>query len=318
MASEDNKKIMFVSNFFLAESRRRRVLFPKLFVNLCLIFLFLSCQTIPPAPEAYLEQGVLPLDKGALVYLVADVKEARGIINQMPIKEIDDRNVRQMINRSNFAMVAVFPEQSGRRFQIAAWGNYPKSGAGMALGANKNWVKRRNEAGVEYWHSAADRLSLAVTAKNLFAVSSLNAAPANPFASGAETPEGFTDFSRGAVLSCWVSNPAEMFRQILSKAGVPLTVPVRQLFINLNSGVQSNKQYEAVLRLGLENATQARGLAAIMRVAGAFTSDDPDLQTAMLLLSNPSVQNGRNLDIKINFSSEEEIISFINSIAGSL
>ena len=309
---------MFVSNFFLAESRRRRVLFPKLFVNLCLIFLFLSCQTIPPAPEAYLEQGVLPLDKGALVYLVADVKEARGIINQMPIKEIDDRNVRQMINRSNFAMVAVFPEQSGRRFQIAAWGNYPKSGAGMALGANKNWVKRRNEAGVEYWHSPADRFSLAVTAKNLFVVSSLNAAPANPFASGAETPEGFTDFSRGAVLSCWVNNPASMLQQIMNKAGVPLTVQVRGLFLNLNVAAQSRNKYEAVIRLVFDNAAQARGLAAIMRVASAFTSDDPDLQIAMLLLSNPPVQNGRNLDIKINFSNEDEVISFINSVTGSL
>ena len=324
MASEDIKEL----NFFTTNEHERTRTRIKCRITslLCLcgswllfLLLFISCQTAPQTlqmPEAYLQQGVLPLDKGASVYLVADVKESRAIINLLPIKELKDSNVRQMIDRSNFAMAAVFPANSGKRFQITAWGNYPKSGAGMALGSNKNWIKQRNENGVEYWHSAADRISLSLTAKNLYVVSSINDKPANPLAAGAEIPEGFADFSRGAVFSCWVNSPAAMLQQILSRAGVPITIPVLRLFVNLNTSSGTANRYEANIRLGLENASQARGLAAILRIAGSFTSNDPSLQIAMLLLSNPPVQNDRNLEIKIYFSTLNEVIDFINNIAG--
>ena len=318
MAGKNIKSLAFKSNFFLI----------KLFVNLLLIFLFLSCQTTPPSPEAYLEQGILPLEKGASIYLVADVKEARPILNRLPIREINDTNVRQMIDRSNFAMAAIFPEQSGKRFQIAAWGNYPKSGAGMALGANNNWIKQRNKAGAEYWHSASDRLSLALTAKNLFVVSSLNNAPLNPITTSAssgeceEIPEGFVEFSRGAILSCWVAYPIKMLQQILNETGIPLRVPIRQLFVNLNaaaqSGRQSQKQYEAAIRLEFENASQARGMAAILNLVGAIKSNDPALQIAMLLLSNPPAQNDRYINLKINFSMLDEVISFLNNVTDAI
>jgi len=315
MASKNNKS--------LKDVKRILTTFTSVSLCLCVIlfsFMFLSCQTAPTLKthDAFLKEGVFPLDKEASVYLIADVKEAKSIINQLPFNEIKDSNVRQMIDRSNYAAAALFPQKSGKRFQITAWGNYPNSGADMALGSNNNWKKQQNENHVPFWYSSAERLSLAMSAKNLFVVSSLNNSPADPFTTGAVVPEGFSDFYRGSVLSCWVNNPASMLQQIMDKAGVPLRAPVNQLFLNLNFGNQAQKQYEAVIRLGFENAAHARGLAAILSLAGAFTSNDPAMQIAKLLLSNRPVQTDRFLDIKVNFTREAEVIQLITSLAGML
>jgi len=294
-------------------------------VSLCLCvmffsFMFLSCQTVPTlkTPETFLKEGFFPLNKDASVYLIADVKEAKSIINQLPFNEIKDTNVRQMIDKSNYAVAALFPKNSGKRYQITAWGNYPKSGADMALGSNSDWKKTQNENNVPYWHSSSDRLSLAISAKNLFVVSSLNNNPVDPFTTGAVVPEGFSDFYRGSVLSLWVNNPASMLQQVMDKVGVPIRAPIDQLFLNLRFGNQAQKQYEAVIRLGFETAAQARGLAAILNFAGAITSNDPAMQIAKLLLSSKPVQTDRYLDIKVSFTREAEIIQLITSLAGML
>ena len=318
--------IVFLQN---AEIRRLKNKKNYFSVSLCLCVMFFShvffsCQTAPPSirtPEAFLEEGILPLDKGALVYLAVNVNEAHSFINLLPVKELNDNTVRQMIDRSDFAAAAIFPAASGRRFQITTWGNYPKSAADMALGTNKNWTKRQNENRVLYWHSPEDRISMAVSPRNLFVVSSLNNTPVNPITTGdasAELPEGFADFYRGAVLSCWMNSPSSMLQQILDKAGVPLRVPVNQLFFNLYSGNQAQKQYEAVIRLEFESASQARGMAAILNLAGAFSSNDPAMQIAKLLLSNRPVQTDRYLDIKVDFTREAEIIQLITNLTGML
>ena len=315
MASKNNKS--------LKDVKRILTTFTSVSLCLCVIlfsFMFLSCQTAPTlkTPDAFLKEGVFPLGKDASVYLIADVKEAKSIINQLPFYEIKDTNVKQMIDRSNYAVAALFPQKSGKRFQITAWGNYPNAGADMALGSNNNWKKQQNENHVPYWHSSADRLSLALSARNLFVVSSLSSSPADPLLTGAVIPEGFSDFCRGSVFSFWVNNPASMLQQIMDKAGVPLRAPVNQLFLNLHFGNKAQKQYEAVIRLGFESAAHARGLAAILNIAGAFTSNDPALQIARLLLSNRPVQTDRFLDIKVNFTREAEIIQLITSLAGML
>jgi len=327
MVCKNSKGIICFYNSRGEEIRRlkNKKNYPSVSLCLCVMFfslVFLSCKTSAPSirlPETCIKEGTLPLDKGALVYLAVNVNEARSFINMLPVKELNDNTVRQMIDRSDFAAAAIFPAASGRRFQITTWGNYPKSAADMILGTNKNWTKRQNENRASYWHSPADRISMAISARNLFVVSSLNDTPVNPIAAGGgsvEVPEGFADFYSGAVLSCWMDNPSSMLQQIMDKAGVPLRIPVNQLFFNLFSGNQAQKQYEAVIRLEFESASQARGMAAILNLAGAFSSNDPALQIAKLILSNRPVQTERYLDIKVNFNGESEIVQVINSLMG--
>jgi len=277
--------------------------------------LFLSCQSAPKIFEMDLDAASVPLDSGASVYILADARQARPVIDLLPIEELNNRQTRQMLDRTDFFAAALFPEASGQRFQLVSWGNYPDSGAAMALGINKNWKKRRSKAGYSYWYSGG--LSIALNSRQAFICASADDTPDDPVtaAGGMKIPEGFGEFRRGAPLSCWLENPAPVFSRILSNAGVPIRFPVQQLFVNLFP--VTGKQCEALIRMQFENAVQARGMAAIFSLIAKFSPNDPDLLIVSLFLKNPPVQNGRNLDIKTAAMSETEIallFSLLSSI----
>ena len=120
------------------------------FFFLCSLFFF-SCQTAPKITDEAQLQTTVPLDIGASVYLFANVNEMRFIFDLLPIEELKDNQVRQMLDRTGFAAAALFPEDSGRQYQITAWGKYPSSGAAMAFSFNKGWKKQRAPQGYTYW-----------------------------------------------------------------------------------------------------------------------------------------------------------------------
>ena len=169
----------------------------RFLVLLFIIFsLFLSCKTIPTLPDPLREEtGYIPLEPGALVYLLADVKAARPILDLVPIREISSKESKQILDRTQSAAAALYPPESGKRFQLTAWGSYPNVQADMAFGADKNWKKRRSAARLPYWYSDQSGLSIALNPKQVFVLASLGGAPGEPFsaASGVEAPEGFGD-----------------------------------------------------------------------------------------------------------------------------
>jgi len=260
-------------------------------------------------PEVFLPDAKFaPLDAGATTYIFASVKEARPIIDNLPIEELNDKQVIQMLNRTGYLAVAFFPPESGRRFQLVTWGNYP-SNANMAFASNKDWSRQRSATGQTYWHSAVNNLSIAMNSKQAFIVASANAQPIDPFTAppGIEIPEGFNEFRQGsqglsnAILSCWLEGSGSSITQMLNKAGVPIRVPVQRVFI---SAFPSDSRYQAIIRLQFENASQARGIATLLSLASGFGSND---ETVRLLLGHPPVQNGRNLDIKTAAFGEKEL-----------
>jgi len=261
--------------------------------------------------DFFVDAKFAPLDAGASIYLFANVQEVRQIIDLLPLEELNDRQVRQMINRTNFAAAAFFPEESGRHFQLAAWGNYPGA-ANAAFSSNKNWKKTKSSAKYNYWHSSADKLSIAMNSKQVFINASLTENPMDPLVSlpGAEFPEGFKDFHRGtggqpeAPLSCWVENPAPAIFQTLNNIGVPIRFPVQKLFFKL---FPAGEQYNGIIRLQFENASMARGVTAIFSLASGFVSNDPNMLIAALLLANPPVQHGNSIEIKTALLTGREI-----------
>jgi len=280
-------------------------------VKLCaplwlIILLFLSCQSIPKSSDTFLEGAqFLPLDAGASAYIIANVQEAQHILNLLPINELKNKHAKQMLDRTNVAAVAIFPEGSDRRFQIIAWGNYPNSSAGMAFTFNRDWKKHRSPTGQSYWFSKENKLSLILKSRQASVAVLTNDTPTAPSSSAqaAEIPESFLEFSRGLPLACWLENPAPILSRILNEAGIPIRFPVSQLFLNLNTAAA--QQYEATIRLQFENQSQARGMSAILNLAGGFASDDP---IASLLLANQPIQNGRYLDIKTAPLSEKDLL----------
>lgn len=295
----------------VCKNNKSTMIFLKVFV-LCSLFFF-SCQTTPKFFDSFTEDAnTIPLDTGAQVYIFANAKEARPILELLPIEELNNKHAIQILDRTAFVMAALFPQNSERRMQIAAWGNYPSSRAGMAFTFSRSWKKHRSQTGNSFWYSRANALSLALNSRQAFVVQtrindSLNDQLIDPFAvpPGKQTPEGFNSFRQGAVLSCWLENPAPLLSRALNQAGIPIRFPVQQLFINLNTVASGqSQQYAAVFRLQFENASQARGMSAILNLAGDFSADDT---ISSLFLANPPVLNDRNIDIKTAPLTEKEL-----------
>jgi len=283
-----------------------------------LILLLLSCQTLPQAPDILSKNDTLPLQSGAAVYLFADAQKVKPLLDILPLEVLNDKQVKNMIDKTNSAMAALFPRDSALQLQLTAWGNYPKSGARMALGSNKSWKKEKSASGQTFWYSVNDRASIAIASRQIFAAVSSADKPPDPFASGAKIPDGFSDFfnaQKTSVISCWIENPGPIFQQILHNANLPIRVPVDRLFISLNTAISAQtNQYEAVIRLQFENASQARAVAAALRLAGGFTARDPDLAIVMLFLANPPVQEGRYVDIRTGVMGEDVILQLFSNL----
>jgi len=298
MASKNNKSI-------------KKLILSSVPLCLCVILLSLnSCQSAPRAPEAFMEEAKnAPLSTGGTVYIFANAKTARPIIELLPIEELQDDQTKQMLDRTNYLIGAIFPPSSGRRFQLAAWGNYPSSQAGVALSVNRSWKQYRLESGQSFWHSEDNKLSIMINPKQAFIVSSLSASPVDPSAAmpSIEIPEGFNAFRQNAPLSCWLENPITSIQRVLVQSGIPIQFPIQQFFINLFTA--EGNRYEAVIRFKLENNSQARGMVSILNLAGAFVSNDPLVR---ILLTNPAVQDGRYVDIKTSPLTEKEIVSIFS------
>jgi hypothetical protein len=270
-------------------------------------FLFISCETIPKVPDT---PGTVPLANGASVYVIANVKQARPIIELLPIVELNSKQTRQMLEKTDFIAAAVFPQTNGRKIQIAANGNYPGL-SGLAFTFNKNWKKQRAESRGNYWYSKEDGLSISMNSNQAFIVSSTDKAPLDPItgAMGVTMPEGFNEFSRGYPVSCWLGDTSLLFNRVFNGEEMP-QFPVQHIFINFYPAEfsASQNQYEALIRLQFESALQSRGMAAIFNLALASGLISTEKSVfASILLANPAVQNGSSLDIKTKRLTENDI-----------
>jgi hypothetical protein len=273
--------------------------------GLWLIFLFLSCKSTPVKSDSIFEgMDTVPLDKGAFAYIFTDVKEARPILDILPVQQLKNWQAAIILENTDVAAAALFSKESDRHFQITGWGNYPSLRARVALFFNTTWKRRRSEMG-SYWHSAIQKLSVVVNSKQVFAVSWHDSYGSPlPLSPGVKMPEGFTQFMRGAALSCWMESPGLLLNQILSKEGIPVNLPAEQLFLSLYP--RDENQYEVLLRLRFENAVQARTIATVLALANTFASEQKSIM-ASIFFANPPVLSGQNLDIKTALLSEKEI-----------
>jgi hypothetical protein len=280
-----------------------------------------SCKTAPSTTDAMSgETENLPLEPGAQVYVLADVQAARPILELLSIKELagsgaDAKQMQDMLNRTKSAAAALYRNESGRRFQLTAWGNYPNVRAGMAMGMSKEWKKRKTAAGLPYWYSAGSALSLSLNSKQVFVSTSAD----GPFASppGVEPPEGFAEFRRGAILSCWLEQPGPAINQVFAQMEIPLQIPAERIMLSLFS---ADSQYQALIRIETASPSHARSLAALLGIARNFgivpprspaadSDAEPDLAglLAAVLFANPPVQDGQNLNLKTAELSKKEI-----------
>jgi hypothetical protein len=282
----------------------------------------LSCGTVPVPPDPLREEtAFIPLEPGALVYLLADVKAARPVLDLVQFRELDDRQSKDLLDRTRSAAAALYPPGGGRRFQLTAWGTYPGFRADMAFGTNKNWKKQRSASGLSYWYSAANRLSVSLNPKQAFVTALSGEVPGDPFAAppGVEAPEGFGDFRRGAIISCWLENAGAVVNRVLTAAKIPLQIPAERIFISLFPAPGQDGQYEALIRIQVSSASQAGALLTLFALARALIAGgvspgtaDGAVPSAAVLFANPPVQDGQNLTIKTAALTGEEIALLFN------
>jgi len=272
---------------------------------LWLILLLISCHTTPIVSDSIFEEmEYVPLDKDAFAYIFTNVKEALPILDILPVQQLKNWQAKLILENTEAAAAALYPKESSRHFQIAGWGSYPSFRASLALFFNTTWKRHRSTTG-SYWYSALQRLSVVINSKQVFAIawhdSQGNPVPAS---GGVKMPEGFAHFMRGAALSCWMESPSLLLNQILGNEGIPVKLPAEQLFLNLYP--RDGNQYEVLLRLRFENAVQARMIAGVLALAGAFSSEQQSIM-ASIFFANPPVLIGRYIDIKTALLSEKEI-----------
>jgi hypothetical protein len=247
-----------------------------------LIFLFslftffaFSCQTMPKSSDPFMsESNSIPLESGAFAYVIADVPKAMPILNQTDLLKMQTKQLQQMLDKTSSAVIAMYLPQSEKRFRLVSWGNYPVFGAKMALGFNQDWKKQRSKAtGAAYWYSAKEGLSVALDKGQAWVLSAEGNTPLEPFSAGAglsgtPIPEGFNEFSKGAILSCWLNEPGPLINQKLQEMGFPIEIPAEKIFVSVYPTAEN--QYEAFLRLQVSSATQARALVSVLTLARTF------------------------------------------------
>jgi hypothetical protein len=208
----------------------------------CILLILAACASVPKAPEFPLD-GPLPLDGGALVYLVTDVSLARSFLDMFSIEGLGKAETAQVLDLTRYAAAAVFPPDSGRRFQAAAWGNYPSFRARLALTGDRGWKRGRAAAG-SFWYSAERNAALAFNGTQAFAVlgttgtGAANPVPApaaGPYAQGpgVPVPQGFSAFREGACLALWIENPADPLGRFLEGLRLPIRIPAEELLAAL-------------------------------------------------------------------------------------
>ena len=291
-----------------------------------LIFFFFSCQTAPKIPEPF-QDSFIPLNPGATAYLYADVQAARPVLEILPIDELKDKRLAQILDQTRTVLAAQYPAESGRpedgepkngqHIQLVAWGKYPKAQADLAFAFNKDWKKKRSANGFPYWYSKTDKLSVAMTARRAHV--SLNDTSADPFGLNLPSTAEFDEACKGAALACWLANPGPLLDNIFASMNLQLQLPAEQIYLSIfpmagkDNNIKDNninekelmQKYQVLLCIKTSNANQARlianSLSLLRFFSGASANSPPsggsDIVLA-LLLANAPVQDGSKIKIK--------------------
>jgi hypothetical protein len=275
-------------------------------VLLVFIFSLFICKFVKAEIVVYGERTI-PLDMGAFVYILADLKKIHSIFDIIPFEQLKSREAKIIIDGTEMVLAALFPGDTGRFFQITGFGSYPNYLANIALAIHRNWRYIFSGRDI-YWYSSTDRLSLSISPDEVYAVgwrrTHVNPVPKEP---GAGMPEGFVAFrhrsGESAPLSLWMENNGSAIIRMLNTEGITTNLPIERLFINLYP-VETNT-YKANLSLQIRSHFLSRNFPM------NFTTRESNSVLKMLFFANPPVENGNNLEFESAILSEKDIISIM-------
>jgi hypothetical protein len=272
-----------------------------------------------------------------MLYLVAEVPQARSLLDRISIEGLAKEDAGQILDRTRYAAIAIFPPNSGKRLQAAAWGNYPSFGAGLAFATARDWKKRRSSAG-PFWYSAERDISLAFNKVQAFAalgpveggaeITAGTGPAAGPYTQGpgVPIPGTFNAFREGSCLALWMENPAEPLGRFLEGLRLPIRIPAEEFLAALVPLISPEEspgfsgkaagpggagpRYEIRLRIKAPSEVNARTLMTLFSTARIFISRAGDAgysELLSLLFARPPEQEGPYLKLRSAPVSEEDI-----------
>jgi hypothetical protein len=275
-----------------------------------------------------------------MLYLVAEVPQARSFLDRVSIEGLAKEDAAQILDKTRYAAAAVFPANSGKRFQAAAWGNYPSFRAGLAFASARDWKKQRSPAG-PFWYSADRNISLAFNRLQAFAalgpaepgakITSGNTPASGPYAlgPGIAAPETFAAFREGASLALWIEHPAEPLGRFLEGLRLPIRIPAEEFLAAMVPLVPpgeipgpagprnraagpggSGPLYEIRLQIRAPSETNARTLLTLFSTARLFiprVENAGSSELLSLLFARPPEQEGPYLKLRSAPVNEEDI-----------
>jgi hypothetical protein len=275
-----------------------------------LVLVFFSCAS---GPKVSLPEGVEGVDEvlelyilpaGGRAYIWVDTVEARPLLDILPVGGLSGKDMARILDSTETAVAAVFPEGEDRRFFLAATGNFPVFAANISMTFSRDWKKQKSPNGSSYWYSKGDGIALAL-GSSLALVS--NADPYAAFTS--ETPPpGFAEFRRGFALAGWMPNPSETVDNVITSMGVPLQIPAEDLFFGASPNAEL---WEPVFKIRTPSASHARSLLALFSIARLFiqrgligqgaesSSFMSPQEAAALLFANTPEQDGDFLILRM-------------------
>ncbi|AEF81785.1 hypothetical protein [Leadbettera azotonutricia] len=293
-------------------------------IFLILFLVFASCASSPKAASPNEDGspgfGLLPL--GARVYLWADVKEGRPLLDALSFQGLDGKDARDVLDRTGTAAAAFYPEQAAQRFFLAGWGSYPSTRAGISMAFSRDWKHAKSETGKKFWFSKGWGLGVAMGSKLALATDK------DPFApGGAASPEGFEEFRRACVFAGWMPEPGEALNRFLQAMEIPIKIPAEEFFFGAAraggtvSGAPpgGDEKWELAARIRTPSPSQAKALVTLFAMARMFIGNASGSEASggvlPLLFANIPVQDGADLSLRSGVLDTKEIALLFNSFS---
>lgn len=303
-----------------------RFRFRAVFFSLLASVVFFSCAGRPPAiEEMYPGMEFVPLNSGALAYMYMDIASSRLILEASDLAGFRDKHAAEILDRTDSAVLALFPGNSEMAIQAYALGSYPAGRANFSFFFSRAWKKYKSERGSSFWFSVGDGISVALKKDQAFLgvknrnVRGLSAeevwepwAPVDPFGPypGRVVPDGFRAYREGAALALWVDEPARNLGAVLETLSIPLQIPAESCFVALDP--LENESFSGRIRMEFSQPSQARAILVLMTMArammgGAEGGLEGPAALASLIFANPPRQDGSAINLITSPLGSDEI-----------
>lgn len=232
------------------------------------IMFLVSCATNPKTMPVNERGDFAALAPGALAYFFIDVPRSRPLLEFISLGGFSGKDAAEFLDKTDSAVAAAYPPESGRSFLVAARGKYPSGRIGFSFAFSSAWKKIPSAAGSSYWRSDRNDLSVSLNSRRALV------SDGDPLVSppGVEAPVVFEAFRRDAFLAGWTDDRGASINRFLALLEIPLQIPAERIFFGIFDAPEegNGKEYEAFLRIETPSVSHAKGLLAIFSLTRIF------------------------------------------------